>query len=63
MQKVVQAMESKLSAEQKVQKDLLAYHISVHFQNIRSIYIESLQSLISSIEPPEDFLFIRSNLW
>ena len=63
MQKVVQAMEGKLTAEQKVQKDLLAYQISVHFQTIRSLYIESLQGLISDIEPPEDFLFIRSLIY
>ena len=63
MQKVAQAMESKLSAEQKIQSELLAYHISIHFQNIRSIYIESLQSLLTSIAPSEDFLFIRNLIY
>ena len=60
MQKVAQSMKSKLSAEQEVQKSLLSYHISIHFQTIRSIYIESLQSSLSSIELPEDFLIIRN---
>ena len=37
MQKVAQAMKSKLSAEQEVQKRLLSYHISINYQTIRSI--------------------------
>ena len=48
-----------MTAEQKTQSELLAYHIGIHFQQIRSIYIESLQNMLSSIAPSEDFLFIR----
>ena len=52
-----------MSADQKTQAELLAYHISIHFQHVRSIYIESLQNLLTSIAPPEDFLFIRNLIY
>ena len=52
-----------MSADQKTQAELLAYHISIHFQHVRSIYIESLQNLLTSIVPPEDFLFIRNLIY
>ena len=60
MHKVAQSMKSQLSAEQEIEKTLLSYQISIHFQTIRSIYIESLQSLLTSIELPEEFLLIRN---
>ena len=63
MQKISQAMESSMSSDQKTQAELLAYHISIHFQHVRSIYIESLQNLLTSIAPPEAFLFIRNLIY
>ena len=63
MQILSQAMESSLTAEQKTKSELLAYHISIHFQQVRSIYIESLQNLLSSIEPPPAFLFVRNLIY
>ena len=63
MQKVSQAMESSISVEQKIQSELLAYHISIHVQHIRSIYIESLQNSLTSITPSEDFLSIRNLIY
>ena len=60
MHKVAQSMKSQLSADQEIEKTLLSYQISIHFQTIRSIYIESLQSLLTSIELPEEFLLIRN---
>ena len=53
-------MESSISSEQKTQAELLAHHISIHFQHVRSTYIERLQNFLTSIAPPEDFLFIRN---
>ena len=63
MQIISQAMESKLTADQKTQSALLAYHISIHFQQVRSIYIESLQNLLTNIEPPQSFLFVRNLIY
>ena len=60
MQTLSQAMESKLTAEQQTKSKIIAYHISIHFQQIRSIYIKNLQNLLSNIEPPSAFLFVRS---
>ena len=53
-------MKSQLSADQEIEKTLLSYQISVHFQTVREIYIDSLQSLLSSIELPSEFLLIRN---
>ena len=46
MQTLSQAMESKLTTEQQTKAELLAYHISIYFQQIRSIYIEFAKSII-----------------
>ena len=54
------ALKSKLSAEQEIEKKLLSHQISVHFQTIREIYIDSLQSLLSTIKLPSEFLLIRN---
>ena len=53
-------MKSQLSADQEIEKTLLSYQISVHFQTVREIYIDSLQSLLSSIKLPSEFLLIRN---
>ena len=63
MQTLSQAMESKLTTEQQSKSELLAYHIYIPFQEIRSIYIESLQNLLSNIEPPAAFLFVRNLIY
>ena len=34
MQKVAQSMKSQLSADQEIEKTLLSYQISIHFQTI-----------------------------
>ena len=60
MHKMANMMKSQLSAEQEIEKKLLSYQISVHFQTVREIYIDSLQSLLSSIELPSEFLLIRN---
>ena len=56
-------MESSMTADQKTQAELLAYHISIHFQQVRSIYIESLQNLLASIATPPSFLFVRNLIY
>ena len=63
MQSLSQAMVTELTAAQQTKADLLAYHITIHFQQIRSIYIESMQNLLSNIEPPAAFLFMRNLIY
>ena len=63
MQSLSQAMESELTTAQQTKAELLAYHITIHFQQIRSIYIESMQNLLSNIEPPAAFLFMRNLIY
>ena len=63
MQSLSQAKESELTTAQQTKAELLAYHISIHFQQISSINIESLQNLLSNIEPPATFLFVRNFIY
>ena len=60
MHKVANMMKTQMSAEQEIEKKLLSSRISAHFQTMREIYIDSLQSLLSSIELPSEFLLIRN---
>ena len=60
MHKMANMMKTQLSAEQEIEKKLLSSRISAHFQTVRDIYVDSLQSLLSSIELPSEFLLIRN---
>ena len=63
MQTLSQGLVTELTTAQQNKANLLAYHITIHFQHIRSIYIESMQDLISGIEAPAAFLFMRNLIY